>query len=647
MHRHDLVERESANDAQERTAITGRLLRGRVCASYRCFGWLLAATSLAGLVACGVASADGELGDRTLAARGGSGGALLAPSVAADSPDDSDEPKDYWGDVSFDQRNFEEVRQRVRKAYIDPVHDDVLSYAHAASFAVGSHEKSGKILLPEKFWRARKNDKAEEGGLSGKMRKLHPSDAFVLLDEVEIKDSNEALSDKELRKRRAAQRARSKALMQAWRDTKFSAKDFDRVMAYIKREFKPVDRWTYKKAWVAAAQGYLYALDPHSSLVARAAWEDSTRKTTDASFDGIGAILAKRPSSRYTIVESPIDGQPAVKAGLRAGDQIIKVDGKNTRDESLSKVVSRIRGPRGSTVVLTVRREGLPKPKDIAIQRARIDSKNVQARLIKGASDVGYIKITGFVRTTDRDLDRAYNELVDATESGKLRGLVLDMRNNSGGLLNQGIKVADRFLRGGTIVTVKNRSAREDESYMAHAEDTWDVPMVVLVNDGTASAAEIVASAVQDNRRGLVIGDRTFGKASVQTLYSPILQDDYYIKLTVARYYSPLGRTLQVVGVQPDITVSPDFKGDMPLGFREENLWGHLGALDKPYKSPNQKAAKRAEACAAATGKRAQRHAADPNPAIRFDNQLMLGLDVLECAIGDRLAVRGSGTKDR
>ncbi|MCA9515595.1 MAG: S41 family peptidase [Myxococcales bacterium] len=612
--------------------------------------WLVALLLLAG-AGCGTRGAEAEdEGLITLASTESTGGVANRSGVpttgglAADDGDDDDEreDKDYWAPIPFDRTNFEEVRQQVKKRYIDPNVDEGWAYAEAATWALASSDKDGRLLLPEAFYKIRKDNPEEKGSLKGAVSKLHPNDGFVILDEVKDKPEEEKkrLSDDEIRTLRAQQQARARLLREEWHKVGFGAKDFDRVMAFIKKEYKATPEWTVKTAWIAAAQGYLYSLDPHSSLMPKSAWDDSNDKTTDSSFDGIGAILTQRPDSDYTIVESPMQGQPAVKAGLRAGDVIIKVDGKDIKGESLSKVVSRIRGKRGTRVGLTITREGEPEPRTYAIERQHIEIKNVQGHLVDHHTDIGYIKITGFVRTTDLELGRVYRELEAKTSSGHLRGLVLDLRNNSGGLLNQGIDVSNRFIPSGTIVAVKARSAREDDTYMAKASDTWDMPLVVLVNDGTASAAEIVASAIQDNRRGLVIGDRTFGKASVQTLYSPVLQDDYFIKLTVARYYSPSGRTLQVTGVIPDITVAPEIGGKMPLGFREENLSGHLVPLDFEYVSANKPLADRARRCVEASGIAKKVHDADPNPAIRFDYQLSYGEDALECMIAEQAAAQ-------
>ena len=301
-----------------------------------------------------------------------------------------------------------------------------------------------------------------------------------------------------------------------------------------------------------------------------------------------------------------------------------------------------IRGKKATKVVLTVSREGTTGTIDVPIIRARIDIKNVSGRMIIGHDGIGYIKLTGFVGTTTAEMVRTYNELQKKAGSAGLKGLILDLRRNSGGLLNQGIQVADRFLEEGIIVSVKQRGGSMEHE-RATSGDTWDVPVVVLVNDGAASASEIVASAIQENGRGLVIGDRTFGKASVQTLFNPFMQDDYYIKLTVARYYSPSGRTLQVHGVTPDMVIPPEIDGKMPLGFREENLSHHLSAIGGRENNPNKKYIARVEACVAKSGKARKIHKNNPNPAIKFDYQLMYGADVLECM----RTTKGRMVKDR
>jgi C-terminal peptidase prc len=569
----------------------------------------------------------------------GDGGAAVHTGTKSTAESDL-ETKDYWGEIRFGRTNFTEVRAYVREQYIETKVNQSRGWAEAASFALASEEDHELLLLPEAFYTARKDHEDEEGRLQGKMQKLEPTDGFVIVEFTDPKkNDSRRLTDDEIRALRDKDRARRAFLEERWKETQFARPEFDRVMGFIKANFGKTPKWSIHRAWVAAAQGYLYSLDPHSSLIARAAWEDSTRDVTDASFEGIGAILTRRPGSDYTIVESPIDGQAAVKAGVRAGDTIIAVDGHDIKGMLLPKVVKRIKGPKGTTVILTVDRLGEPKPLDIPIVRSRIDIKNVQGQMVSGHSDIGYIKVTGFVPTTNREMGRMYRKLTAQSKGGKLKGLILDLRRNSGGLLQQGILMADRFLERGTIVSVRNRG-EPDEVHRATERDTWDVPLVVVVDYGSASASEIVASALQDNGRALVVGDRTFGKASVQTLFTPLLRDDYYIKLTVARYYSPGGRTLQVVGVHPDVDIPPDVGGDMPLGFREEDLSHHLDALNQDYDSPNAEWSRSIAACAERTRHAERSFSDDPNPAVKFDYPMMKGADLLSCMVGEKRVTR-------
>jgi C-terminal peptidase prc len=543
----------------------------------------------------------------------------------------SEEPKDYWAAVSFTRTNFEEVRRFVKMHYIDPNVDEGQGYRQAAVFALQSDEKNRMILVPKSFYELRKDNKDERGLLKGKIHVIPSVPGVVAVEEGKLEeDKKKRYSDDEIRDARKKRKARWQLLMESWKKVRFALTEFNAVMSFAGLNLgKKNPKWSMKRAWVSAARGFLFSLDHHSDLISRAAWDDSVAETTDASFEGIGAILTRRQDSDYTIVESPIEGQPALKAGLRAGDVIMKVDGVDIRNWLLNKVVGKIRGKKATKVVLTISREGNNGTIDVPIIRARIDIKNVSGRLLTTYKGIGYIKLTGFVSTTTSEMVRIFDELQAQVKGRGLRGLVLDLRRNSGGLLRQGIQVSDRFLNAGKIVSVKSRGGSMEHERATPA--AWKLPVVVLVNDGSASAAEIVASAIQENGRGLVLGDRTFGKASVQTLFNPFMQDDYYIKLTVARYYSPSGRTLQIHGVTPDISVAPDMDGDMPLGFREEDLSHHLSALDARDSNPNKKYVADIMACIDKSGKARNLHKKNPNPAIKFDYQLMYGADVLEC----------------
>ena len=401
----------------------------------------------------------------------------------------------------------------------------------------------------------------------------------------------------------------------------------------VERRGKP----DMNRAWLAAAAAYLHALDPHSAVISRAGWDESTRQTQDSSFEGIGAVLYQR--NETTIIENPMEGLPAWRANVRAGDQIIKVNGVDVRGWMLGKVVKVIRGPKDTKVVLTVEREGVPEPLDIPIVRGHIEIKNVTGTLLKDYPGVAVVKMNGFIPRSTRDLRDKLTELAAKAPGGKLRGLILDLRRNSGGLLNRAIDIADIFLSKGRIVSVKSRRSKRqagrglpEEVYEAKDQNSdLKIPMVVLVNDGSASASEIVASAIQENGRGLVLGLRTFGKASVQTLFEPALHLDYYIKLTVARYYAPSGKTIQVTGVHPDQELSPKADGKIPVGFREENLTNHLEPLQTPAASPWAPHMPALNACVAQQGRADGILKREKNPQIQPDHQLLKAADYLDC----------------
>jgi C-terminal peptidase prc len=320
---------------------------------------------------------------------------------------------------------------------------------------------------------------------------------------------------------------------------------------------------------------------------------------------------------------------------VRAGDIIVKVDNKPIDGLLLPQVVKRIRGEKNTVVTLTLRRVGEPEDIEIPITRSFIEIRNVSGHMIKHHKDIGYVKLTGFVPTSTTEVQRMIEKLERESTTGRLRGLVLDLRNNSGGLLNQAVSVSELFLPAGSkIVSVRDRSRKEtgkEKLYRSSATETYSMPLVVLINDSSASASEIVASALQDNKRAIVVGDRSFGKASVQTLFNPDIGRGYYIKLTVARYYAPSGRTIQVTGVSPDSSCGPDVDKPMPLGFREENLSNHLSAIPTEYRSENEADMGAYDQCVTSRGIAEKIHQADPNPQLRFDYQLLKSADYIEC----------------
>jgi C-terminal peptidase prc len=550
-----------------------------------------------------------------------------------------EKPEDYWKEVRFDRLHFKEVRELVRLHYIDAEIEGSFAFQRSANFALSTADEQLE-LIPRAYFKKKKREASEENKhrWAGKVRRLRKQDSFVVLKHVKDwkKKNDRRLDDDEIRAERIRRKEEYRALKEAWSATGFSEEDFFRVVNYALKLRKEDTR--EDTIWIAAAQGYLASLDPHSNLISEAAWKASTDEIRDSSFEGIGALLMQRHDD--IIVESPLEGQPAAKAGLYAGDIIVKVDGVDVRGMPLTKVVAKIRGPKGTEVVLTVQRVGMPEDIDVAIRRSIIPFTNISARMM-GPQHAGFglVKVRGFVSGTTNELKSTIEDLANKSETGQLRGLILDLRNNSGGLLQEAVFMSDLFLKDGRIVSVKSRTS-SSEHYTATTGGDLMTPIIVLVNDGTASAAEIVANAIQENHRGLVIGDRSFGKATVQSLLTPIIGSGYYVKLTVARYYGPDGHTLQVRGIVPDVSVTPDVEGKMPLGFREMDLYDHLPKILTEGIHPNAKRVLKLRECVDTEKLAEQIHAADPNPIIKFDYPLFKGADWLECMIGERTAAR-------
>ena len=296
----------------------------------------------------------------------------------------------------------------------------------------------------------------------------------------------------------------------------------------------------------AAIQGMLSSLDPHSSYMNPKAYNDM-RTTTRGKFGGLGIEVTMEGG--YVKVVSPIDDTPAFRAGIQAGDLITHLDGEPVLGLTLNDAVERMRGAIGTTIVLTIYREGT-EPFDVSITRDEIRIKSVRH---EAKEDVGYIRITSFSEQTEAGLNKAVRELKKEI-GNKLVGFVIDLRNNPGGLLDQAVSVSDAFLDRGEIVSTRGR--REDTAQRFNAEPgdiTGGLPLVVLINGGSASASEIVAGALQDHRRAILLGTRSFGKGSVQTIIP--LGRDGAMKLTTQRYYTPSGRSIQAKGIDPDIEV--------------------------------------------------------------------------------------------
>ena len=322
-----------------------------------------------------------------------------------------------------------------------------------------------------------------------------------------------------------------------------------------------------------AINGMVDSLDPHSSFMPPEAYED-LQVETKGEFGGIGIVITQR-DGQLTVI-SPIEGTPAYKAGVHAQDIIVKIDGKRTKDMMLWEAVKLMRGEPGTSVDITVYRQGDSDTLDFTLERAVIPLDSV--RYLTLMPGYGYLWITNFRENTESEVKDALSAL--EKENAPLKGLIVDLRDNPGGLLDQAVKVSDIFLEDGKIVSIKGRKA-DGESYSAHPNDKErNYPIVLLINGGSASAAEIVAGALQDNGRALVLGTTSFGKGSVQTVKP--LRDGYALKYTIARYYTPSGRSIQAEGIDPDLVVKrrllDESSGD---GFdvnriKEEDLQNHL-----------------------------------------------------------------------
>ncbi len=325
-----------------------------------------------------------------------------------------------------------------------------------------------------------------------------------------------------------------------------------------------------------AIRGMVTGLDPHSSYLARKDFEE-LRVGTTGEFGGLGIVVGMEDG--FVKVISPIDDTPAQRAGVQAGDLIIRLDDTPVKGLTLDQAVNIMRGKPGSRITLTIVREGEEKPLKITLTRAKIRVKSVRSKVLEDGYD--YVRISQFQERTAADLRQVIRKL-RKENGGKLHGLVLDLRNNPGGLLDAAVAVSDVFLDEGVIVSVKGRTEDNKLVRSARAGDLLDgAPIVVLVNEGSASASEIVAGALQDHRRAIIMGQRTFGKGSVQTVIP--LGNDTALKLTTARYYTPSGRSIQAEGIEPDIVLDKVQIKEREERFKpltEADLSGHLANPD-------------------------------------------------------------------
>jgi len=333
-------------------------------------------------------------------------------------------------------------------------------------------------------------------------------------------------------------------------------KTFTDILEIIKKNY--VEDVKTEDLITGAIEGMLNSLDPHSAYLDPDMYRE-LQVETKGSFGGLGIEIAMK--DRILMVIAPIEDTPAYRAGVKAGDRIIKINEESTKGLSLMECVKRLRGPKGTQVTITILREGVSQMQDITITRDIIKIQSVKSKTLE--EGYGYLRISQFQQNTGADAARALAAL-QRENPGGLKGLVLDLRNNPGGLLDQAVEVSDLFLDSGVIVSIKGRNEEERTSFNAHQEGTmppW--PIVVLVNQGSASASEIVTGALQDYGRAVIMGSKTFGKGSVQTIIP--LDDHSGIRLTTALYYTPNNRSIHEKGIEPDIPLKTEPAAKAPI----------------------------------------------------------------------------------
>lgn len=348
--------------------------------------------------------------------------------------------------------------------------------------------------------------------------------------------------------------------------------NFSKVLNLVQQYY--VEEVDTKKLIQGAIKGMLRELDPHTNFMPAEVFKEFETETS-GEFGGLGIEMSIQ-NGVLTII-SPIEDTPAWIAGVKPGDKVIAIDGKSTKGLSLVEASTFIRGKNGTKVVLKIVRESSPNPIDITITRGQVKIKSV--KYVDFEDGYAYVRVTSFIENTTRDLEKILEKHVEKNK--KVEGLIIDLRRNPGGLLEQAIKMSDLFLADGVIVSTIGRNKKEKEVSVATKKGKYkDFPLIVLVNEYSASASEIVSGALQDNKRALIVGERTFGKGSVQSIVK--LPDGSGLKLTVARYYTPRGISIQAEGIKPDIEIE-DIEAEAfakavvkQKGGREKDIQGHL-----------------------------------------------------------------------
>jgi C-terminal peptidase prc len=529
---------------------------------------------------------------------------------------------------NFGQREFDAIINYAIANYYDPKMINVKrAYINATEYALKSLHYS-LLIYPEDFYNEIQKYVHPDRIIPGKVIKLNPEDRYVILEpNYQEHEKKTKIKEEELKKLSSKERIElskkiqeeikneQKTLEQFWDKTDFSRNDFLKVIQFIEnnldkykqpplteknkqKQTEEIKDFGMNYVYFFAANGFLSSFDPHSGLIDLVSWDKMRKESEDSSFEGIGALLRGGGTSEV-VVETPLPGSPAVKAGLRAGDVIKKVNGESIENLPLNEVVKKIRGPKDTMVELEIHRPIEMRTLTIKIKRGVIEQKAVSSVYLPESPykdylpgfRIGIIKITSFLYDKipqSEMIRKEYYNLLEKSE-GKLEGLIIDLRNNSGGDLDEAIKVAGLFLpENAVVVEIRGKGGyfekrRNSTSPLISANS--HIPIIVLVNAGSASASEIFASALMDHNVSLIVGERTFGKATVQGLRKI---GDVIIKLTTARYYAPKGYTIQVYGVEPDIKISDEIDGSFPPRFREEDMWKHFPELKKRPEDPKR-----------------------------------------------------------
>ena len=338
---------------------------------------------------------------------------------------------------------------------------------------------------------------------------------------------------------------------------------FSEVLETIKKDY--VEEVDQAEVMDSAINGVLQSLDPYSAYMSPKSF-DSMRTDTKGEFGGLGIEIGME--SGVVKVIAPIDDTPAANAGIKSGDYIVKINGEQVQGKSLTEAVDLMRGPVGSEINLTVRRKNVKKAIDFKIKRAVIEVKSVVAKIIGERKKVGYLRLKSFNENSYEQLSKNINEF---EKRNKLNGYILDLRNNPGGLLSQAISITDLFLDDGEIVSTKGRKITETRRFFSTKGDNINgKPLIVIINNGSASASEIVSGALKDHKRAIILGERTYGKGSVQSIIP--LKNGGGIRLTISKYYLPSGKSISDVGVLPDIFVEENTDSFKPNSKTDNQL---------------------------------------------------------------------------